>query len=47
MSVEVLPQAVEAYGKEVMLLMGGGLFDMGPDLEKNSRTFVELVKTLK
>jgi ribulose-bisphosphate carboxylase large chain len=46
MSAAALPKALEAYGKDVMLLMGGGLFDMGPDLEKNSRTLVGLIKDL-
>jgi len=46
MSAGVLPKAMEVYGKEVIMLMGGGLFDMGPDLEENSRTFVNLVKNL-
>ena len=45
MTLGVLPETIEAYGKDVALLMGGGLFDMGPDLEENSRIFVSFVKS--
>jgi len=46
MSAAILPKAVETYGKDIILLMGGGLFDMGSDLEKNSQAFVRLIKSL-
>jgi len=44
MSVERVPEIVEFYGRDVMLLIGGDLHRHGPDLAQNCRRFRELVE---
>jgi ribulose-bisphosphate carboxylase large chain len=44
MTFENIPEMLEAYGKDVVFLMGGGLFRGGPDLAENCRKFRELVE---
>lgn len=46
MSMERVPEMLEVYGRDVILLIGGGLHSYGPDLGHNSRRFVRLVETL-
>jgi len=41
MSAKSLPQSLKVYGNDVALLMGGGLFNLGPDLTANSREFAK------
>ncbi|NMC27473.1 MAG: ribulose 1,5-bisphosphate carboxylase large subunit [Syntrophomonadaceae bacterium] len=46
MSMENIPEMIEVYGREVVFLMGGGLFKHGPDLVENCRYFRSLVEGL-
>lgn len=41
-----IPESLIVYGRDVMFLIGGGLFRHGPDLTANSRHFRELVEQL-
>ena len=43
MSLERVPEMRRFYGKDVILLMGGGLFQGGPDLAANCRHFLSLL----
>lgn len=42
MTLDSIPQIARFYGRDVILLMGGGLFAAGPDLVENCRTFRRL-----
>ena len=44
MTIERIPELLAVYGKEVMFLMGGGLFKQGSDLVQNCRYFLDLVE---
>jgi len=44
MTFENIPDILKVYGRDVMFLMGGGLFRNGPDLTENCRKFRELVE---
>lgn len=44
MSVERAPELLDVYGREVILLIGGGLFRNSPDLAQNCREFRELAE---
>ena len=44
MSVDIIPQLVDVYGKDVIFLIGGGLFKQGPNLVENCRYFRALVE---
>lgn len=44
MTVERVPEILEFYGNDVILLISGGLFTMGPDLVENCRRFREAVE---
>lgn len=44
MSVERAPELLSVYGREVILLVGGGLFRNGPDIAQNCRDFRELAE---
>ena len=44
MTFEKIPAIKEFYGKDVALLMGGGLFTVSPDLTANCRKFIEVLK---
>lgn len=46
MTLEKVPEMLEVYGKDVVFLMGGGLFKQGPDLVANCRYFRQIVDTL-
>lgn len=46
MSLDRVPEMLQVYGRDVILLIGGGLHSYGPDLGHNSRRFVRLVETL-
>jgi ribulose-bisphosphate carboxylase large chain len=43
MSVERVPEMIEFYGKDVMLLIGGSLLSAGDHLAERSRSFVRAV----
>lgn len=44
MTFENIPEMLEVYGKDVVFLMGGGLFRGGSDMVSNCRKFRELVE---
>ncbi|MEI7473522.1 MAG: RuBisCO large subunit C-terminal-like domain-containing protein [bacterium] len=44
MSLDKIPEMVEVYGKEVIFLMGGGLFRHSDDLVENCRYFKKMVQ---
>lgn len=44
MSLERIPELKEFYGREVIFLMGGGLFQGGSDLASNCRRFLEMIR---
>lgn len=46
MTIERIPELLDVYGKEVVFLMGGGLFKQGPDLVQNCRYFLDLVQNV-
>jgi ribulose-bisphosphate carboxylase large chain len=45
MSLERVPELLEVYGRDVIFLIGGGLFTYGPDLAETCRRFREMVET--
>lgn len=44
MTFEKIPDMLNTYGKDVIFLVGGGLFRQGPDLTENARYFSSLLK---
>lgn len=44
MSLSRVPEMMETYGKDLIFLIGGGLFQHGPDLVENCRHFRALVE---
>ncbi|MCB0154325.1 MAG: ribulose 1,5-bisphosphate carboxylase large subunit [Anaerolineae bacterium] len=46
MTLENLPEMVDFYGREVILLIAGGLYGHGPNLGDNCRRFKETVEGL-
>ena len=44
MQVDRVPELLEFYGNDVILLVGGGLFQVGPNLAENCRKFRRLVE---
>ncbi|MGE5173617.1 MAG: RuBisCO large subunit C-terminal-like domain-containing protein [Betaproteobacteria bacterium] len=46
MSLERVPDMLETYGKDLVFLIGGGLFKHGPDLIENCRHFRRMVESL-
>lgn len=44
MTLERVPEILEHYGPEIILLISGGLFGIGPDLVENCRRFREVVE---
>ena len=44
MSLERVPGMIEFYGREVIFLIGGGLFQVGNDVVENCRLFRKLVE---
>jgi len=44
MSLERVPELLEVYGREVVFLIGGGLFTHGPNLIENCRHFRSMVE---
>jgi ribulose-bisphosphate carboxylase large chain len=45
MSLTNVPSMIEAYRRDVVMLMTGGLYNAGPDLVENCRRFRELART--
>jgi ribulose-bisphosphate carboxylase large chain len=45
MSLDRVPEMLDAYGRDVILLIGGGLMAPGPDLVENCRRFRALTET--
>ena len=43
MSIEKVPDMLETYGRDVVFLIGGGLFKNGPDLVENCRYFSRMI----
>ncbi|MFZ5814426.1 MAG: RuBisCO large subunit C-terminal-like domain-containing protein [Bacillota bacterium] len=43
MSLERVPEMYEVYGRDVIFLIGGGLFKKGPDLVANCREFLRMI----
>jgi ribulose-bisphosphate carboxylase large chain len=46
MTLQSIPESLKVYGKDVIFLIGGGLFKHGPDLVENSKYFRDLVERL-
>lgn len=46
MTLQSIPESLKVYGKDVVFLIGGGLFKHGPNLVENSRYFRDLVEKL-
>ena len=44
MTLAKLPEMVEFYGNDVILLVAGGLYGHGPDLGENCREFRQFVE---
>ncbi len=44
MSLERVPEMLETYGRDLIFLIGGGLFKHGPDLVENCRYFRRMVE---
>jgi len=44
MTIERIPELLDVYGREVILLMGGGLFKQGRNLVQNCQDFLTLVE---
>jgi ribulose-bisphosphate carboxylase large chain len=45
MNLDRVPELRKLYGPELIILIGGGLFEPGPDLVANCRHFRDLVET--
>ncbi|CZQ85955.1 ribulose-bisphosphate carboxylase large chain [Trichococcus flocculiformis] len=46
MSLESIPESLQAYGNDVIFLVGGGLFKHGPDIIQNCKYFRGLVEKI-
>ena len=46
MQLDRIPDMIENYGRDIILLIGGGLFSYSDDLAANCRRFAETVKAL-
>jgi ribulose-bisphosphate carboxylase large chain len=46
MSLSRVEEMLSLYGREVIFLIGGGLFTHGPNLIENCRYFSELVSEI-
>ncbi len=44
MSLDRVPEMMETYGRDLIFLIGGGLFKHGPDLVENCRYFRQMVE---
>jgi len=46
MSLDRVPEMLDTYGRDLIFLIGGGLFKHGPDLVENCRHFRNVVETM-
>lgn len=46
MSLDKVPDMLETYGRDLIFLIGGGLFKHGPDLVENCRYFKKMVEKI-
>jgi ribulose-bisphosphate carboxylase large chain len=46
MSLDRVPEMIDTYGRDLLFLIGGGLFTHGPDLVTNCRYFRSMVDGL-
>jgi len=46
MSLDRVPEMLETYGRDLIFLIGGGLFKHGPDLVENCRHFRKMVEKM-
>jgi ribulose-bisphosphate carboxylase large chain len=44
LTVERVPEMIDLYGQDVILLISGGLYALGPDLVENCRRFRAVVE---
>ncbi|MDA8100786.1 MAG: RuBisCO large subunit C-terminal-like domain-containing protein [Nitrospiraceae bacterium] len=47
MSLSRVPEMMETYGKDLIFLIGGGLFQHGPDLVENCRHFRKMAENME
>lgn len=47
LTLPLIPELLEVYGKDVIFLMGGGLVKQGPDIVDNCRYFRQLIEESK
>jgi ribulose-bisphosphate carboxylase large chain len=47
MTIERLPEIIEAYGRDLILLVSGDLYRLSPDLCRNSRRFRDLAESFQ
>ena len=47
MSLGRVPEMLETYGRDLIFLIGGGLFKHGPDLVENCRHFRKMVEKMQ
>ena len=47
MSLDRVPEMLETYGRDLIFLIGGGLFKHGPDLVENCRHFRKMVEKMQ
>jgi ribulose-bisphosphate carboxylase large chain len=47
MNLDRVPEMIETYGRDVIFLIGGGLFKHSPDLVENCRHFRKMVEKLQ
>ncbi len=47
MSLDRVPEMLDTYGRDLIFLIGGGLFKHGPDLVENCRYFRKMVESLE
>ncbi|MCK9419764.1 MAG: RuBisCO large subunit C-terminal-like domain-containing protein [Nitrospirae bacterium] len=47
MSLDNVPEMFETYGRDLIFLIGGGLFKHGPDLVENCRYFRKIVEKMQ
>ena len=46
MTTDRLPEMIDAYGKDLVLLIGGGLHRHSDDIKKNTEHFREMVEKI-
>ena len=46
LSLSRVPEVQQVYGRELIILVGGGLFKHGPDLVENCRYFRKMIESI-